>query len=54
MENRQRQLALYDLLSQTETKLQFNGSWETLKVVELRLSSVVINGGVELGGRDKP
>jgi hypothetical protein len=54
MENRQRQLVLYDLLSQTETKLQFKGSWETLKVLELRLSSVVINGGVELGGRDKP
>jgi hypothetical protein len=50
MENRKRQLVLYDLLSQTEKKLQFNGSWEILEVVELRLSSVVINGGVELGG----
>jgi F-box interacting protein len=50
MENRKRQLVLYDLLSQTEKKLQFNGSWEILQVVELRLSSVVINRGVELGG----
>ena len=35
MENRKRQLVLYDLLSQTEKKLQFNGSWEILEVVEL-------------------
>ncbi|XP_059456049.1 F-box protein At3g07870-like [Corylus avellana] len=49
MENRKRQLVLCDLLAQKEAKLGFKGSWETLEVVELRLSSVVINGG-----RDNP
>ncbi|XP_059460670.1 F-box/kelch-repeat protein At3g23880-like [Corylus avellana] len=52
MENRKRQLVLYDLLTQTAKELQFKGSWGTFEVVELRVSSIVINGGVELGGME--
>jgi F-box interacting protein len=45
IENREGQLVLYDLFAQTETNLQFKGSWDTFQVVDYKLSSVLINGG---------
>jgi F-box interacting protein len=43
--NSERQLVLYDLLAQTETNLQFEGSRNTFQVVDYKLSSVLNNGG---------
>jgi hypothetical protein len=43
--NNERQLVLYDLLAQTETNLQFEGSQNTFQVVDYKLSSVLNNGG---------
>jgi len=40
--NSERQLVLYDLLAQTETNLQFEGSRE-FQVVDYKLSSALIN-----------
>jgi F-box interacting protein len=44
MENSEGQLVLYDLFTQTETNLQFEGYEGTLTVVDYELSSVLING----------